>query len=77
MSADAQLLRELLGRDKPMDGLRVFVGHSGWAPGQLEAEIVGRNWKLAAPSADIIFNGKAEHPWPAENAPPGSSSDYF
>ena len=39
LSADRKLLLQLLGRDKPMDGLRIFVGHAGWAPGQLEAEI--------------------------------------
>ena len=39
LSADRQLLLQLLGRDNPMDSLRIFVGHAGWAPGQLEAEI--------------------------------------
>jgi hypothetical protein len=38
-STDRELLRKLLGRDQPMEGLRIFVGFSGWARGQLEAEI--------------------------------------
>ena len=49
LSADRQLLLQLLGRDKPMDGLRVFLGHAGWAPGQLEAEIERRDWTSSAP----------------------------
>jgi putative transcriptional regulator len=72
VSANGELLRELLGRDKPMEGLRIFVGHSGWAPGQLEAEIARGDWKLTPAEADAIFNGKSEHPWPAQPTPHGT-----
>ena len=66
VSASEELLRELLGRDKPMEGLRIFIGHSGWGPGQLEAEIARGDWTLKPAEADAIFNGKSEHPWPAQ-----------
>src|SRR5438477_8853361 len=46
LSADRQLLIQMLGRDNPVDSLRIFVGHAGWAPGQLEAEIARRDWTL-------------------------------
>jgi len=69
VSANRELLLELLGRDKPMDGLRIFIGHSGWAPGQLEAEIARGDWTLAPAESDAIFNGKSEHPWPPEQRP--------
>lgn len=69
LSKSAKLLRELLARDKPMDGLRVFVGHSGWAPGQLENEISRGDWKLAPASAGAIFDAHPEHPWPEKPAP--------
>jgi len=65
LSGDRDLLLELLGREKPMEGLRIFVGHSGWAPGQLEAEIARGSWSLERAQSDAIFNGKSEHPWPA------------
>ena len=64
LSANRDLLMQLLGRDKPMDGLRIFVGHSGWAPGQLQAEIARGSWTLERPEPDAIFNRKPEHPWP-------------
>ncbi len=69
LSANRELLLELLARDKPMDGLRIFVGHSGWAPGQLEAEIGRGDWTLAPADKDAIFNSKSEHLWPEEHAP--------
>jgi putative transcriptional regulator len=65
VSADRDLLLELLARDQPMDGLKIFVGHSGWAPGQLQAEIARGDWTLSPAEKDAIFNGKSEHPWPA------------
>ena len=69
LSADRKLLFQLLGRQKPMVGLRIFIGHSGWAPGQLEAEIARGDWSLERAKSDAIFNGKSEHPWPAPQAP--------
>lgn len=75
LSADRQLLLQLLGRDKPMDSLRIFVGHAGWAPGQLEAEIDRRDWTLKRAETEAIFSGKSQHPWPSPRDPKGSTSD--
>jgi putative transcriptional regulator len=69
LSTDRQLLLQLLGRDKPMDSLRIFVGHAGWAPGQLEAEIERRDWTLKRADTEAIFSGKSEHPWPSPQDP--------
>jgi putative transcriptional regulator len=73
LSANRNLLLKLLDRDKPMDGLRIFVGHSGWAPGQLEAEIARGDWTLEHAGSDAIFNGKSEHPWPEPPTPKRST----
>jgi putative transcriptional regulator len=73
VSADRKLLLQLLSRDKPMDGLRIFIGHAGWAPGQLEAEIANGNWTLKGAEPEAIFKGKSEHPWPASRAPKRST----
>jgi putative transcriptional regulator len=63
-STDKDLLVKLLSRDKPMEGLRIFIGHSGWGPGQLEREIGRGDWKLVPANAESIFEAKPEHPWP-------------
>ena len=73
LSADRELLLQLLGRDKPMEGLRIFIGHSGWAPGQLEAEIDRGDWTLKRADSDAVFNGKSDHPWPASQLPSRST----
>ena len=74
VSADRELLVKLLGRAKPMEGLKIFLGHAGWAPGQLEAEIERGAWNLERADSEVIFNGKSEHPWPGSQHPkPGTS----
>lgn len=69
LSASRELLLQLLGRDKPMEGLRIYLGHSGWGPGQLEAEIADGDWKMEHADSDGLFNRKSEHPWPAPQGP--------
>ena len=74
VSSSRDLLERLLGRDKPMDGLRIFIGHSGWAPGQLEAEIARGAWTLERADSDSIFKRKSEHPWPTPREDPNRST---
>jgi putative transcriptional regulator len=74
LSADRELLLKLLGRAKPMDGLKIFVGHAGWAPGQLEAEIDRGAWNLERADSEAIFSGKSEHPWPGSQHPQHGAS---
>lgn len=69
LSGSRELLLRLLERDKPMEGLRIFMGHSGWGPGQLEGEIARGDWTLARAEPDVIFGNQGEHPWPAPEAP--------
>jgi putative transcriptional regulator len=69
LSASRDLLLRLLDRDKPMDGLRIFMGHAGWGAGQLEAEIARGDWNLSRAEPDTIFSSKSAHPWPGPQAP--------
>lgn len=69
LSRDGELLRKLLGREKPMEGLRIFIGYSGWGPGQLQVEIARGDWTLAPADISAIFSGKSEHPWPERETP--------
>jgi putative transcriptional regulator len=75
-SADGDLLHKLLGREQPMEGLRIFVGYAGWAPGQLEVEIDRGDWTLTPTDASAIFGRKSEHLWPEEEAPANRTSAF-
>lgn len=68
-STDRELLRSLLDRERPTEGLRIFAGHSGWAPGQLENEIARGDWTLEPAESTAIFERKGERPWPTPRAP--------
>ena len=60
---DGERLRELLARETPVEGLRVYAGHSAWAPGQLEREVARGDWKSARPEERIIFSTSPETVW--------------
>ena len=42
---------------------RAFVGHSGWGPGQLEAEIEQGDWILEPARRDDVFSGAPRELW--------------
>lgn len=69
VSSDGKLLLKLLGRPRPMEGLRIFIGHAGWAPGQLQAEIQGGAWLPRHADADSILDAKPQVPWPSGRGP--------
>ena len=63
MSSSRELLRELLGRENPVEGLRVFAGHAGWAPGQLESEVARGDWHLVTADARMVLEMEPEKLW--------------
>lgn len=49
--------------DASADGLRFFLGYSGWGPGQLEDELDDEAWILAPSAADLIFEVEPDALW--------------
>jgi len=60
----AKILKELVeGRVRATD-LRLFAGYAGWAPGQLEAEMLRGDWILYPADAETVFAPAPERLWP-------------
>jgi len=63
LSESADLLRELLGRAKPTEGLRIYAGSAGWMATQLESEMMRGDWHRLAGDPDIVFTRRPESLW--------------
>ena len=50
------VLESLLAADKPDSELRIYFGRAGWAPGQLDAELMDGSWRLFRAPAEIPFD---------------------
>jgi putative transcriptional regulator len=54
-SGDAELLEKLLKAGKERDELLAFLGHAGWASGQLDGELVRGSWDVVRADAFAVF----------------------
>jgi putative transcriptional regulator len=44
---------------------RVYAGHAGWGPGQLEAEVAEESWIVESPLREELFSADPEGLWAA------------
>lgn len=51
---------------------RPFVGYTGWAPGQLVAEMERGDWKVVSADEQTIFTAKDESSWEVLRSEPGT-----
>lgn len=63
-SVDRETLEQLLAKHKAHSELRMYIGHSGWGPGQLAAEIARGDWLLARADSATIFEKDLQTIWP-------------
>jgi len=63
-SGDRKLLETLLKKKEGRDRLKLYLGHSGWSPGQLQGEIVRGSWILVPADAFTVFQKSPEAIWP-------------
>jgi putative transcriptional regulator len=57
LDADVTLITAITGR------MRVFAGHAGWAPGQLDAELAAGAWYVVPGSPDDVFSDDPAPMW--------------
>jgi len=63
ISSDRRVLDEVLAAKKPDSELRFYIGHSGWAAGQLDFELVRGDWHVVAAGTEAIFSGETDLLW--------------
>jgi putative transcriptional regulator len=49
--------------DQPPERMRVFLGFSGWGPGQLADEIAAGAWLVAPADAEVVFDTPDDRVW--------------
>ena len=67
-SHSEQLLQRLLEDDAAPE-FRVYVGYAGWAPGQLDKEILFGSWHIIPATEEIVFTEDPDEIW-QQLAPP-------
>jgi putative transcriptional regulator len=63
ISSDRRVLDEVIAVKKPENELRFYIGHSGWAAGQLDFELERGSWHVVAADTDAIFSGNTDSLW--------------
>jgi putative transcriptional regulator len=43
---------------------RAYAGYAGWAPGQLDGEVLRGDWYVAPAQAEVVFSADPESVWP-------------
>lgn len=63
-TGDPRSLRAILAtRDLPPTMIRFFAGYAGWAPGQLDGEILQKSWIVVPAKREYVFTPQPENLW--------------
>lgn len=75
---DFEIIKELIaiGELTPKQ-IRMFVGYSGWAEGQLDSEMDSKSWIVAMATKEILFSTKPENLWSRVLEKMGSPYNYM
>ena len=57
-------LTRLYSADPLDDALHVYAGYAGWAPGQLEREVLRGDWHIVQADAETVFDKTPNSIWP-------------
>lgn len=64
LSGDRELLEKIVRGEMTVPTFRAYAGYSGWARGQLQAEIVRGGWYVIQADADTVFAADVSTIWP-------------
>jgi putative transcriptional regulator len=55
LSASPAVLDSLAEKQTDAGSLRIYAGYAGWAPGQLEFELLQGGWHVVGASESMVF----------------------
>jgi putative transcriptional regulator len=64
VSGSSELLARLVDSEEGGGTFRIYVGHAGWAPRQLDAEVARGGWEVLPGDADMVFDESPAEVWP-------------
>lgn len=62
-SGDPELLNQFIGSGLSQGHVRLYAGHAGWAPGQLDTEIRRGSWITVPARTDLVFSNRPREIW--------------
>jgi putative transcriptional regulator len=60
---DPNELSDLANSVNPDHKIEVFLGYSGWGPGQLESELARKSWLVCQAKTELVFSNPDEVAW--------------
>jgi putative transcriptional regulator len=64
LSTSRDLLERLVAGEIESADLRLYSGHAGWAPGQLDLELEAGGWLVLPGDAELVFAADPDRVWP-------------
>jgi putative transcriptional regulator len=62
-SGSQEFLLEMISAGVDSSTIRLYAGHSGWSPGQLDYEIARGSWRVIPASQSMIFSDEPNKIW--------------
>ena len=63
VGTDRRALAAALAANKSASEMRLYIGYSGWSPGQLDFELQRGSWHVVPARADEIFADDSDTLW--------------
>jgi putative transcriptional regulator len=64
VSSSQIVLNNMIGSADRGDRFRVYAGYAGWAPAQLDREVIKGGWHVLQADAETVFNKEPSEIWP-------------
>lgn len=63
LAQSSDIVRQWVATGSDPSRVRVFLGYSGWGPGQLEGELTAGVWHVLDADADAVFDPEPDTAW--------------